>query len=240
VGRGIGSALVHWAEERAGRSLPLAPVDAPVTLSQDVWEQDQAAQALLQARGYVVAGRGLRMRTVFNGIIPEPVWPTGIAIRTFDPEHDLEPLVRAVDDVGSDHWGDVQRPIEQSLPLWRQEISDNAEFDPELWFLAIEGNEIVGFSLCFPVGSENPEYGWVDMLGVRRPWRRRGIALSLLHHSFRELQLRGRAGAELGVNAASLTGADRLYVRAGMWVERSHLELEKVLRPGVDLRRTML
>jgi len=121
VGRGIGSALVDWAEERAGRSLPLAPVDAPVTLSQDVWEQDQAAQALLQARGYVVAGRGLRMRTVFNGIIPEPVWPTGIAIRTFDPEHDLEPLVRAVDDVGSDHWGDVQRPVNRvsSLHSWR-------------------------------------------------------------------------------------------------------------------------
>ncbi|MBC7220387.1 GNAT family N-acetyltransferase [Candidatus Bipolaricaulota bacterium] len=239
-GRGVGSALVNWAEERAQRSLALAPPEAQVTLGQGVWEQDQAAHALLLAHGYTVARRFFRMKTAFNGAIPEPAWPEGITVRTFDPERDLEAVVRAVDDAFQDHWGHVPGPVEQRLPLWRQWISDDAEFDPTLWFLAVDRDEIVGVSLCRRTDAEDPDQGWVNTLGVRRPWRRRGIALALLYHSFRELRARGRTGVGLGVDATSLTGADRVYARAGMWPERVSMTMEKVLRPGVDLRRTAL
>ena len=239
-GRGVGSALVNWAEARAQRSLALAPPEAQVTLGQGVWEQDQAAHALLRTHGYAVARRFLRMKTAFNGAIPEPAWPEGVTVRTFDPERDLEAVVRAVDDAFQDHWGHVPGPVEERLPLWRQWISGDAEFDPTLWFLAVEGDEIVGVSLCRQADSEDPDQGWVNTLGVRRPWRRRGIALALLHHSFRELRNRGRTGVGLGVDATSLTGADRVYARAGMWPERASLTMEKALRPGVDLRRTTL
>ena len=239
-GRGIGGALVGWAEERAQQLLSLAPPEAQVALGQGVWEQDQEARALLAARGYAVARRFFRMKSVFNGAIPEPAWPEGISVRTFDPERDLEAVVRAVDDAFHDHWGHVEGPVEQRLPLWKQWIADDVEFDPKLWFLAVEGDEIVGISLCRRTDSEDPDLGWVNTLGVRRPWRRRGIALALLYHSFRELRQRGRVGVGLGVDATSLTGADRLYERAGMWPERVSVTMEKVLRPGVDLRRTSL
>jgi GNAT superfamily N-acetyltransferase len=238
--QGVGNSLVEWAEERAAQSLPLAPADAQVTLGQSVWEEDRDAQALLIGREYTVARRFYRMKTVFNGAIPEPAWPGGITVRTFDPGRDLEPVVRAVDDAFHDHWGHVEGPVEQRLPLWRQWITTDAEFDPKLWFLAVEGDEIVGVSLCRRADSEDPNQGWVNTLGVRRPWRRRGIALALLHHSFRELRKRGRSGAGLGVDATSLTGANRVYARAGMSPERTSIALEKVLRPGVDLRRTSL
>lgn len=238
--RGIGSSLVDWAEERAAQSLPLAPADAQVTLGQSVWEEDREAQALLIGREYTVARRFYRMKTVFNRAIPEPAWPRGITVRTFDPDRDLEPVVRVVDDAFRDHWGYVEGPVEQRLPLWRHWITTDEEFDPKLWFLAVEGDEIVGVSLCRRADSEDPNQGWVNTLGVRKPWRRRGIALALLHHSFRELQKRGRTGAGLGVDATSLTGAHRVYARAGMSPERTTLALEKVLRPGVDLRRTSL
>lgn len=239
-GRGIGGALVEWAEERAQRSLPLAPAGAQVTLGQSVWEKDGAAQALLVGRGYAITRRFFRMKTVFNGAIPEPTWPEGVTVRTFDPERDLEPVVQAVDDAFRDHWGHVQAPVEQRLALWRQWITNDTEFDPKLWFIAVEGDEIVGVSLCRRADSEDPSQGWVNTLGVRKPWRRQGIALALLHHSFHELRQRGRTGAGLGVDATSLTGADRLYARAGMWPERTSMALEKVLRPGVELRRTTL
>ncbi len=58
--------------------------------------------------------------------------------------------------------------------------------------------------------------GWVNLLGVRRPWRRRGVALALLQHSFREFYARDRRKVGLGVDAQSLTGATRLYEKAGM------------------------
>jgi len=70
---------------------------------------------------------------------------------------------------------------------------------------------------------------------VRRPWRRKGLGLALLLHSFGEFYRRGRRRVGLGVDAQSLTGATRLYEKAGMRVARVYNTYEKELRPGVDL-----
>ena len=239
-GRGIGTAIIEWAEDRAQKALPRAPEDAQITLSQGFTEKEVAAQSLLTAHNYTLVRHFYRMRIDFNGPIAEPTWPNGVEVRTFDPEEGLEQVVRAVCDAFQDHWGYVENSFEEELKSWRQWINDNKKFDPSLWFLAVEGDEIVGMSLCQQEGTENPELGLVDVLGVRRPWRRRGIARALLHHSFRELQERGQKGACLGVDATSLTGANQLYERAGMYLERRNDVLEKVLRPGVDLRRQTL
>ena len=71
-----------------------------------------------------------------------------------------------------------------------------------------------GVSLC----DLDPDEGWVGVLGVRRPWRRRGLARALLYESFREIRERGKPRAKLGVDAANPTGATRLYESAGMRV----------------------
>ena len=90
-------------------------------------------------------------------------------------------------------------------------------------------------SLCHPKVVEDPDMGWVDVLGVRRPWRRRGLALALLHHTFGEFYQRGKRKVGLGVDAQSLTGATRLYEKAGMHVQRQYATYEKELRPGEEL-----
>ena len=58
--------------------------------------------------------------------------------------------------------------------------------------------------------------GWVDVLGVRRDWRRRGLGEALLHLAFRELYDRGQRRVGLGVDAENTTGATHLYERVGM------------------------
>jgi GNAT superfamily N-acetyltransferase len=75
----------------------------------------------------------------------------------------------------------------------------------------------------------------VNWLGVRRPWRRRGLALALLHHTFGECYRRGLQKVALGVDASSLTGATRLYEKAGMHVFRQWNTYQKELRAGKDL-----
>ena len=82
--------------------------------------------------------------------------------------------------------------------------------------------------------------GWIDTLGVRRPWRRQGLAEALLYHSFAELRRRGRTRVELGVDASSLTGATRLYEKAGMRAIREFTSFEKELRAGVNLATQMI
>ena len=85
-----------------------------------------------------------------------------------------------------------------------------------------------------------PDLGWVSSLGVRRPWRRRGLALAILLHAFHELAARGKPRVGLGVDSQSLTGATRLYEKAGMHVVRESYEYERVIRDGIDLRTTTL
>jgi ribosomal protein S18 acetylase RimI-like enzyme len=79
--------------------------------------------------------------------------------------------------------------------------------------------------------------GWVATLGVRRPWRKRGLGLALLEHSFVELQRRGSRRVGLGVDAQNITGATRLYEKAGMQPDLAwtNLAYEKELRSGVEL-----
>ncbi|NIO68281.1 MAG: GNAT family N-acetyltransferase [Anaerolineae bacterium] len=114
-------------------------------------------------------------------------------------------------------------------------MDNDPSFDQSLWFVAVDGEEIAGFSLCYSIVAEDPDMGEVATLGVRRPWRRQGLALALLHHSFGELYQRGKPKATLGVDAQSLTGATRLYEKAGMHVQRRYDSYEKELRPGKDL-----
>ena len=75
----------------------------------------------------------------------------------------------------------------------------------------------------------------MDVVGVRRPWRGRGLGLALLRHAFGEFFRRGIGRVELSVDAESLTGAPRLYHRAGMRVLQTYILHEKELRPGNDL-----
>ena len=238
--RGIGSALVAWSEKRASQAIPSAPPEARVTLSQGVPGKDEAASRLFSERGYELVRHFLRMVRELDGPLPEPEWPPGTEVRALDLGSDLEATVRASREAFRDHWGHVERSFERDLELWRHWIAEDEDFDPGLTFLVREGGEVVGVASCDPRTAEDPMMGWVDLLAVRKPWRRRGIALALLLHAFRELSLRGRARVGLGVDAASLTGATRLYERAGMRVVRRSCLYEKELRAGVDLSRRSL
>jgi ribosomal protein S18 acetylase RimI-like enzyme len=96
-------------------------------------------------------------------------------------------------------------------------------FDPGLWTLAWDDGELAGFSLAYRGRGSDDTLGWVGTLGVRAPWRRRGLGEALLRASFRELWERGFRRAGLGVDAENVTGAVRLYERAGMHqVQRSN------------------
>jgi ribosomal protein S18 acetylase RimI-like enzyme len=50
---------------------------------------------------------------------------------------------------------------------------------------------------------------------VRRPWRRRGLARSLLVQSLHAIKERGMTEAALGVDTQNPTGALRLYESVG-------------------------
>jgi mycothiol synthase len=232
---GIGTALLAWEEERGRIAVANAPSGTRVSLRQSVSILDEPAGRLLESSGYVAIRHNYQMRIELDSSVPVPAWPSGVAVRSFDPGQDLAPLVETVRASFRDHWGYVESPWESDLAVWRHIITEEKDFDAALWFLAVHGERIVGVALCSAEETEDPDLGFVNTLGVVRDWRRHGVGLALLHHAFAELGRRGKKRVGLGVDASSLTGAVRLYERAGMHIARRRVLYERELRPGLDL-----
>ncbi len=148
----------------------------------------------------------------------------------------VEPLLQS----DRDHWGYVERDFDHELESWAHWIDNDPHHDPSLWFLVTNGEEIVGICLCRGVRPGEPDMGYVGSLVVQRAWRHRGVGLAMLHHAFGEFYRRGKPRVSLDVDAESLTGATRLYEKAGMHVQRRSIEYELVLRQGKDLSTQQL
>jgi len=234
-GRGIGDWLADWIEARSREAIEKAPADARVTVMQRVDDSDVSAKELLEAKGYEVIRQKWRMLMTFGKDRPTPVWPEGISIRCFDPDVDLEATFLANRDAFKDHWEYTDSSEEEGLKHFQHRISTNPDFDPSLWYLAWEGSEIAGICRVQPLEGTDRSTGYVQSLGVRRPWRRRGLALALLHHTFSELMERGYERCALHVDSDSLTGATRVYEKAGMEIAELNHVYELELRPGIDL-----
>ena len=224
--RGIGAFLVSWGERWTRDHMPQAPEDARVVVQHYINTANGRARRLLEAAGYSPVRGVYVMETELDEAPPPPHWPAGVSVRAFVAGRDERATHEVVEDAFRDLWGRPRNTFESFVRETEKE-----SFDPSLWFLAVDGDEIAGVTLCKTLVGE----GWVTVVGVRRPWRKRGLALALLRHAFAEYHRRGVRKVLLSVDAESITGAPRLYGRAGMRVRESYVIHLKELRPGVDL-----
>ncbi len=213
-GHGLGSALADWAEAQARRVVLDAPADAQTVLHWPAWVGETGLVELLRARGFTCVRHFWRMDVDLAAEPAAPEWPPGIAVRTFRRGEDERATYDAVRESFADHWGDDHLSFAQ----WQHEriAGAGSRFDPDVWFLATDGDEIAGVALCTPEAGHAPELGYVSTLGVRPAWRRRGLARALLLHVFASFRARGRSGVSLHVDAANPTGALALYEGVGM------------------------
>jgi len=227
-GRGIGTHLLSLAEQRAREYIPLAPPDVRVVLQ--VWHHNsnQGARPVIEAAGFVSVRHTRVMRIELSEEPPQSKWPERIVLRPFLPERDARAVFEATDEAFEDHWGHIPGRFEE---WYQHRITNRDDFDPMLWFIAWDREQVVGAALC----GYYLDCGVVDTLGVRRPWRKHGLGMALLHHAFGEFYRRGTSIVDLGVDSQNLTGAIRLYERAGMHVLMGYDMYEKELRSGVDL-----
>jgi mycothiol synthase len=232
---GIGTYLLTWAEARAKKALNALPEDLRFAPRLGTFPQAETAKKLYEGMGYQHIRSSYNMRIDMDTPPPAPVWPEGITLHTYNPETDLEAVYRVDVEAFRDHFGFIEAPFEEGLHRFRHFMTGARDFDPSLWFLAMDGDEIAGICLCRNHAFDNPEVGYVNILGVRGPWRKRGIGLALLRHAFGELYQRGKRKAGLGVDAENLTGALRLYENAGMHVHQAFHIFEKEMRPGREI-----
>lgn len=215
----VGDALVAVLEARARERA------APGALARGIFaEHDEAAKRVFEARGYELIRHSLRMERPLDDEVEEPVWPEGLTMRTaIDDE--LRRVWAAANEGFADHWEHEEDPYEE----WLHWAEGPGYTDRSLWFIAEDGDEIAGVCVCRPHESGEPDAGYVASLSVRPPWRRRGLALALLLHSFGEFRRLGRTRVTLGVDAENTTGAVKLYERAGMHMARRYDLVDKPL-----------
>jgi mycothiol synthase len=214
LGRGISTALVELAEARA-REL------GGSTVKLGAFAENDAARTLLEGLGYRDVRHYYEMRIELDGPPPDPEWPHGLRAVLFALA-DARSLHAAINDAFAGEWNFHQRTFEE-FKRFRLEAPD---FDPTLWFVVKDAGEIAAFILCWAKRFGGPHVG---LVGVRKPWRRRGLGLALLHHAFGEFHRRGERRVGLGVDAENTTGATLLYERAGMQVHSEEIVYEKEL-----------
>ena len=219
AGRGLGSALLRETESHAALRLPTG-VSAPLRASMP--STDAAALELFVGRGYRHVRSFWHMqRGLPAGDTPVDV-PDRITMRLGRPDGDEVIAYRVLDEAFRDHFG--YEPADQEE--WLQEFRGMPGYDPSLIVLAFEGDEPVGVSVSM---AADDGVGWVGDLGVREPWRRRGVGRALLTRSFAELAARGHHEVRLGVDTENTTGATHLYDGVGMTVRRRYDLYEKHL-----------
>jgi mycothiol synthase len=235
--RGIGTALVTWAQNRARKAIPRVPENVRVSMLTSTLATHEPTKALFESLHMKPVRHSWRMMIDLTTSPITPEWPQGITLVSYNHPQDAEALYRVEEEIFEDHWGYVQQSFESGYEKWLHHTTNRSDFDPTLWKLAMDGDEIAGILRCRPQDDEDPEMGWISSLGVRRTWRGRGLGLALLLHAFSEFQRRGKQRVGLGVDAENLTGATRLYEKAGMHVERQYTTYEFELRHGREISK---
>lgn len=232
--KGIGSWLLHWAERRALQALERVPADLRFAPRAGTPHEAEKAKKLLQDMGYNHIRSSYHMLIDMDAPVPEAEFPAGITVRTYQSGVDAAAVFKAQTDSFRDHFGFVEQPFDEGVERFRHFWEDDGS-DPTLLFIAMDGDQVAGINLCRPHSFDDKDMGWVGTLGVLRPWRKRGLGLALLRHSFNEFYKRGKRKVGLGVDAENLTGALRLYENAGMHVHQTFDLYEKELRPGTEI-----
>jgi mycothiol synthase len=213
-GHGIGGRLVERSEQRLREQ-------GATRVHQVAFAGDTRAPVLFATHGYREVRRFYEMTIELDGPPPAPVLPDDLTIETFD-EASLREFHEALDESFQDHWEHHSAPLEE----WWQEKRNAPDFDPTLWFLIRDGAEVAAVVRNEPNRREG---GMVAAIGVRRPWRGRGLGRALLLHTFGEFRRRGVNRITLGVDSENPTGATKLYESVGMRIELEDAVFEKAL-----------
>jgi len=215
--RGIGTALLADGEMRARALAATHQTDRPRVFDMFSNEPNVGAAALAKRSGYTAVRWFFDMERSLTGGLPDvsPL-PPNIEVRTATAD-DARRIWEADHEAFLDHWGGHD-PSDANMRRW----TSSPEFDPSLFILAWDGDEIAAGVLNAIYPWENEELGiqrgWLDSVFTRRAWRRRGLARALIVRSLHLLCERGMTSAALGVDADNPSGALGLYESAGFSV----------------------
>ena len=202
-GRGIGTALAGWMQQRA-RACGGTVVGMPVPVGSD-------GDRLLEALGYQVRWTSWELVLPEGARIPARELPPGYVVREATPE-DHEVCWTVLEDAFLEWSVREREPFEDFLARTVHRPGFEA------WHLRVvtdADGAVVGVTYVHPFGTQ----GYVDRIATRQDQRGRGIAQAMLVDAFEAARRHGCQSSTL--NTDSRTGALGLYEKVGMQVSRT-------------------
>lgn len=228
--RGIGGALFVDGVRRLGEMAATHETVRPRVLGTFTDDRSVGGPILAARHGLEPVRWFFDMERSLLGELPDvPPMPDGLEVRPVTAD-DGWAIWEADHDAFQDHWGGHDPSVE-NYRRW----NDSPEFDPPLFIVAYDGDEIAGAVLNAIYAEENEQLGikrgWLDSVFTRRAWRKRGLARALIVRSLHLLRERGMEGAALGVDADNPSGALRLYESVGFGVTERATAWRRPLEP---------
>jgi len=139
-GQGIGTAMLHWAEDRIRRLAAAQHPHEKVEFAANASSTEQEATALLLHEGYRAEYTVLEMGLDVSALVPVPTLPAGIEVRPALPDH--YPLIAASIREAYQHEYDGGRFDEGFDPAaYVTELSE-PKHDPTLWQVGWDGDQL--------------------------------------------------------------------------------------------------
>ena len=225
--KGIGAAMLAHGEARLREIAAEHAYNGPRFFQSFLSEGEKGTLALLESAGYKPVRYGFEMKCDLSEPSPDFPMPAGLEVRPVKDEH-LRAIWEADDEAFRDHWGYVPG-TEVRYQAWLKQ----QDFDPSLYKVAWDGDQVAGAVQNFVNKQENEEYnrkrGYTEGIFVRRPWRKRGLARSLIVQSMKMFKEMGMTETALGVDTENLSGALRVYESCGYRQVKKSITLRKPL-----------
>jgi mycothiol synthase len=218
-GQGLGRVLLAWQEGRGLQRFAASDALLPGWFMTYAEERATAAGALFTHAGFATARFFLQLTRDLSTDISVQPKIAGLRVVPFTTELSARVLV-AKNDAFRDHWGSQPKDQEAwdswvALPTMRGDLSRVAVADD---------GTVAGFALASSNEDDWVAAGYtssyVDLVGVTRDYRGRGIAAALLAGVTSASRAVGLERVVLDVDSVSPTGAVGLYQRLG-FVEQS-------------------
>ena len=204
--RGIGTAMLHWAEGRCRELAASHPAAAQAFYGGNASETERDTAKLLLNEGYAVAFTLLEMGLDNLSQLQEVSLPAGFVSRALQTS-DLLALFECMNGCYSDHaFGEIVRYED-----WAKE-----QRDLSTWHVAWDERtgEIAG-QVQVLLGDGRPE---IEEVSVRAPYRRRGLARALIARGLAPLHEKGIQAVRLCTLAENPQQAWRVYESLGFRV----------------------
>ena len=224
--QGIESAIIQWCEDRLRTIAETHPQDSQRFLQTYSNEFKTHFNATLESLGYQPERYFIEMSRPLDDI-PAADLPDGIDARPVKPGEERK-IWEASNEAFRDHWGYAE-PKEEHYTAY----ASSKYFQPDLWQVAWDGNEVVSSVMNFINHDYNEKYGrqrgWTENISTRKPWRQRGIAKALIVRSMHMHKALGMTEVGLGVDTNNPNGALKLYQSLGYKKDKTFITYRKPL-----------